>query len=71
MLNYLCLLAGSFDVISKDLKRAPIWIIKCNLEWLYRIIKQPKRIFRSFKLLQFMFLVLTIKNNGGNKIGKN
>jgi len=49
---------GSFDVISKTLKRAPNWIIKCNLEWLYRLLKQPKRFFRQLKLFKFVYLIL-------------
>lgn len=48
---------GSFDVISKTKKRAPKWMQKCNLEWLYRLVKEPKRIFRQLKLIKFMFLV--------------
>ena len=52
---------GSFDVISKSLKRAPNWIIKLNLEWLYRVLKQPKRIFRQLNSIKFIFLVLTKK----------
>ena len=62
---------GSFDVISKSLKRAPNWIIKWHLEWLYRAIKQPKRFFRILKLFKFIFLVIISKNNGGNKNGEN
>ena len=47
---------GSFDVISGK-KRAPNFFIKLNLEWLYRIIKEPKRIKRFFSNnLRFMFL---------------
>lgn len=34
---------GSFDVISGHKKRAPKIFIKLNLEWLYRILKEPKR----------------------------
>ena len=49
---------GSFDVVSKKLKRAPDWMIKINMEWLYRLIKQPKRIFRQAKLLKFIFLCM-------------
>ena len=37
---------GSFDVLSGVKKRAPKIFIKLNLEWLYRIIKEPKRIKR-------------------------
>ena len=35
---------GSFDVLSGTKKRAPKLLIKLNLEWLYRIIKEPKRL---------------------------
>lgn len=39
---------GSFDVLSGIKKRAPKIFIKLNLEWLYRIIKEPKRIKRFY-----------------------
>ena len=38
---------GSFDVISGMKKRAPKWMINCNLEWLYRTLQEPKRFFRQ------------------------
>ena len=53
---------GSFDVISKTKKRAPNWVIKCNLEWLYRLFQEPSRIGRQMKLLKFMYLVRREKN---------
>lgn len=37
---------GSFDVLSGTKKRAPKIFIKLNLEWFYRIIKEPKRLKR-------------------------
>ena len=52
---------GSFDVIAGEVKRAPEQWIKLNLEWLYRLLKQPfrlKRILRSFK---FLILVMMKK----------
>lgn len=39
---------GSFDVLSGTKKRAPELFIKLNLEWLYRIVKEPKRIKRFY-----------------------
>ena len=39
---------GSFDVLSGIKKRAPQIFIKLNLEWLYRIAKEPKRIKRFY-----------------------
>ena len=53
---------GSFDVISNTKKRAPNWIIKCNLEWLYRLFQEPKRIGRQLNLIKFMYLVRREKN---------
>lgn len=40
---------GSFDVLSGTKARAPKFFIKLNLEWLYRIMKEPKRIGRFYK----------------------
>lgn len=39
---------GSFDVMSGMKKRAPKIFIKLNLEWLYRIMKEPKRLKRFY-----------------------
>ncbi|MDD2435442.1 MAG: WecB/TagA/CpsF family glycosyltransferase [Bacilli bacterium] len=40
---------GSIDVLSGTKKRAPKILIKLNLEWLYRICKEPKRIKRFYE----------------------
>ena len=40
---------GSFDVLSGTKARAPKFFIKHNLEWLYRIVKEPKRIKRFYE----------------------
>lgn len=40
---------GTFDVLSGAKKRAPKIFIKLNLEWFYRIIKEPKRIKRFYE----------------------
>lgn len=56
-------IGGSLDVISKTLKRAPDWAIKCNLEWLYRLFQEPKRFFRQVKLVKFIYLVIKNKVN--------
>lgn len=50
---------GSFDVFAGNVKRAPnIWI-KLNLEWLYRLLKQPFRWKRMIPI--FKFLLLSIR----------
>jgi N-acetylglucosaminyldiphosphoundecaprenol N-acetyl-beta-D-mannosaminyltransferase len=53
---------GSFDYISGNIKRAPRWLRKIGLEWLYRLMYQPKRIRRIINATIY-FIFLIIKNN--------
>lgn len=46
-------LGGSFDVYTGHVKRAPKWWVKNNLEWTYRLLKQPSRIKRQIHLVRF------------------
>lgn len=49
---------GSFDVISGHKKRAPKIFIKLNLEWLYRIMKEPSRLKRFYDSnVKFIFKI--------------
>ncbi len=52
---------GSFDVFAGKVKRAPKWMINCNLEWLYRVIKEPYRINRLAAIPKFLLKVLINK----------
>jgi len=49
---------GAFDYLGGGIKRAPIFIQKIGLEWLFRLINQPWRIKRQLKLITFLSLVL-------------
>ena len=56
---------GSFDVLSGMKKRAPEIFIKLNLEWLYRICKEPKRLGRFVKSnVMFLFKIIKLKLKG-------
>lgn len=52
---------GALDYISGKKKRAPNLMQNLNLEWLYRLIKEPWRIKRQLALPQFVYLVLKEK----------
>lgn len=55
---------GSFDVISGHKKRAPKIFIKLNLEWLYRIACEPKRIKRFYdNNIKFIINIKKYKKN--------
>ncbi len=48
-------LGGSLDGFAGNVKRAPDWMIKCQLEWFYRLCKEPKRIGRMMRLPKYVF----------------
>ena len=50
-------LGGSFDVYIGEVNRAPNFFIDNNIEWAYRLIKQPSRIIRQIHLLHFLILL--------------
>lgn len=50
---------GSFDVLSQRKKRAPKIFINLGLEWLYRILQEPKRLIKRFpSLLYFLYIYI-------------
>ncbi|MGO4699374.1 WecB/TagA/CpsF family glycosyltransferase [Paenibacillus sp. 2TAB26] len=54
---------GSLDTIAGTVKRAPVIWQKINLEWLYRLIKQPSRWKRQLILPRFAMKALFFKEN--------
>lgn len=50
-------IGGSFDVISGKLQRAPRWMQRLGLEWLYRLIQEPSRLPRLAALPRFIVAV--------------
>jgi len=51
---------GSFDVISGKIKRAPHWMQENGLEWLFRLVQEPKKMWRRYLIgnAEFVYLVL-------------
>lgn len=47
---------GSFDVISGNIPRAPLWMQKCNLEWLFRVMQEPNRLFKRYFVGNWIFI---------------
>lgn len=59
---------GSFDVLSGRKKRAPKLFVKCNLEWLYRIATEPKRLRRFWEYnVKFLFAVRKERNGKSHR----
>lgn len=50
---------GVIDVLAGVTRRAPVWMQKAGLEWMYRLMKQPWRIGRMMALPRFVLRVLS------------
>ncbi len=62
-------LGGSLDGFAGVVKRAPRWMISLQLEWLYRLLKEPRRIGRMLRLPKFVLAVLVHRMRGGHAHG--
>ncbi len=52
-------LGGSFDVFTGAVRRAPRWWIDHNMEFAYRLIRQPKRFKRNLKYITFVWWLIS------------
>lgn len=55
---------AAFDLLSGNLSEAPDWVKKAGLQWLYRLVKEPRRLWRRYlsnnpRFVWFTFLQLT------------
>ncbi len=57
-------IGGTLDVIAGNVQRAPRFVQRLGLEWLCRLIKEPKRIHRQITLLLFFLKALKHKMSG-------
>jgi N-acetylglucosaminyldiphosphoundecaprenol N-acetyl-beta-D-mannosaminyltransferase len=58
---------GSFDIIAGKTKHAPVWISKMGMEWFYRFIQEPRRMWKRYLITNSMFLWLVAKEIFGMK----
>jgi N-acetylglucosaminyldiphosphoundecaprenol N-acetyl-beta-D-mannosaminyltransferase len=52
---------GTFDVAIGRVKRAPRWMQRSGLEWFYRFLQEPRRMFRRYFIDDMAFIWLLIK----------
>jgi N-acetylglucosaminyldiphosphoundecaprenol N-acetyl-beta-D-mannosaminyltransferase len=48
---------AAFDFIAGTVKRAPLWMQRCGLEWAYRLAAEPQRLWRRYLTTNFSFLL--------------
>lgn len=51
---------AGFDYFAGNIRRAPMWMQKCSLEWLYRLLQDPRRLLKRYLVTntKFMWLML-------------
>ncbi len=59
--NFIMGVGGSFDVIAGLTKRAPLWMQNSGLEWFYRFIQEPKRMWKRYLVGNSKFIYLVFK----------
>ena len=58
--NFVMGVGGSFDIIAGKVKRAPIWMQRAGLEWIYRVIQEPGRLCGRYLKTNTKFLFLLL-----------
>lgn len=64
--NFTMGVGGSYDVIAGITARAPKWMQKMGLEWFYRLIQEPKRMWRRYLVGNYKFIKLIVKEKFKN-----
>jgi N-acetylglucosaminyldiphosphoundecaprenol N-acetyl-beta-D-mannosaminyltransferase len=52
---------AAFEIHAKLIERAPVWMQKAGLEWLYRFIQEPARLWKRYMVTNSLFVFLLIK----------
>ena len=52
---------GSFDVVAGKVKRAPLWMQKMGLEWFFRFLQEPGRMWKRYLVGNTKFVLLVIR----------
>lgn len=60
--NFMLPVGGALEIITGNLKRAPVWMQKCGLEWFYRLLQEPKRLWRRYLFTNTLFIFLVFSD---------
>jgi len=56
MVGHVCCIGAVFDFYAGKVNRAPNWLIKIGMEWSYRLIKEPRRMWRRYLIGNAKFI---------------
>jgi len=60
---------GSFDHVSGLARRAPRWMQRIGFEWLYRFLREPRRMWRRYLIGNSLFILLIARQRIGHSRG--
>lgn len=58
---------GSFDVVAGKVSRAPLWMQNAGLEWFYRFLQEPRRMWKRYLVTNSLFMWYMLKEKCGIK----
>jgi len=59
--NLIMGVGGSFDVVAGKVNRAPVWMQKSALEWFYRLLQEPRKMWKRYLYTNTIFIWLVFK----------
>jgi len=62
---------GTFDVVAGKVKRAPLWMQKDGLEWFYRVLQEPRRMWKRYFVTNSIFLWMLIRGLVSSEFKRN
>ena len=65
--NFIMGVGGSFDVSAGKVRRAPLWMQNIGLEWFYRFLQEPKRMWKRYLVGNTKFIYLVLKEYFNSK----
>ena len=57
---------GTFDVVAGKVNRAPLWMQNSGLEWFYRVLQEPRRMWKRYLVTNSKFAWLLLKEKLGS-----
>jgi N-acetylglucosaminyldiphosphoundecaprenol N-acetyl-beta-D-mannosaminyltransferase len=63
-------IGGAFEVAAGMINRAPVWMQKAGLEWFYRFLQEPKRMFKRYFVEAPVFIPLIIQQKLSKRSGR-
>lgn len=63
-------LGGAFPVYAGAHKRAPLWIRQSGLEWAFRLMQEPNRLWRRYWNTNFSFIILAVRQLVSSRLSR-